>query len=453
MSGPSQQIHLAVFIHGMWGYPAHLNEAKRIMTEAHVEPSKDNKDGVQVRILVSDANAQENTYDGIDWGGERVAQEILDEVEKIADEGGKVTRISVMGYSLGGLIARYVIGILHQKGFFETVQPVNFTTFASPNLGLLHYPTLFSRLAHKFGPYLLSRTGEQFYAVDKWSKRGRPLVEVMADPERVFYQALALFPHIQFYANAMNDLTVPFCTAAVELHDPFMNHKKTGIDVVFQEGYEPIVKSWSIPAEPPAPAPKPKLFSKAWVKRFNNSLPIPPRLQFGFPGNIIMALLLPILIPSFIGFAIARLALSAKWSRARLRLLEKTDAPRLLSIVAELEREIEGFVNDATEIANQPSTPPTPSGTSDYPHPGPTDTEAHILVNDQGKLPGAPDFSPAQLRAHKHLNALPQLKKELVWIPEIRNTHAAVVARDVKNFPFHKIGQGVLRHWADSFIV
>lgn len=76
------------------------------MTEAHAVPS----DGVQVRVLVSDANAQENTYDGIDWGGERVAQEILDEVEKVATEGGKVTRLSVMGYSLGGLIARYVIG-------------------------------------------------------------------------------------------------------------------------------------------------------------------------------------------------------------------------------------------------------------------------------------------------------------------------------------------------------
>ena len=48
---------------------------------------------------------------------------------------------------------------------------------------------------------------------------------------------------------------------------------------------------------------------------------------------------------------------------------------------------------------------------------------------------------------------MPQLKKELVWIPEIRNTHAAVVARDPKNFPFHKIGHGVLHHWADSFVV
>ena len=65
---------------------------------------------------------------------------------------------------------------------FETIKPVNFTTFATPHLGLLKYPTMFSKLANKLGPWLLSRTGEQFFAVDKWSKRGRPLVELMADP-------------------------------------------------------------------------------------------------------------------------------------------------------------------------------------------------------------------------------------------------------------------------------
>ena len=42
-------------------------------------------------------------------------------------------------------------------------------------------PSFFSTLTHRLGPTLLSRTGEQFYAVDKWSATGRPLLEVMAD--------------------------------------------------------------------------------------------------------------------------------------------------------------------------------------------------------------------------------------------------------------------------------
>ena len=75
-----------------------------------------------------------------------------------------------------------VYSILKQKGTFDTVKPVNFNTIATPHVGLLRFPTMFSRMINTLGPRLLSRTGEQFFASDKWSQRGRPLIEVMADP-------------------------------------------------------------------------------------------------------------------------------------------------------------------------------------------------------------------------------------------------------------------------------
>jgi hypothetical protein len=75
-----------------------------------------------------------------------------------------------------------LISILHQRDFFATVTPVNFNTVATPHIGLLRYPSFFSKLGSFFGPRVLSRTGEQFYATDKWSKTGKPLLEVMADP-------------------------------------------------------------------------------------------------------------------------------------------------------------------------------------------------------------------------------------------------------------------------------
>lgn len=105
-----------------------------------------------------------------------------------------------MGYSLGGLLARYVIGyvlfvprcarssdteslrILHQNKFFEKVMPVNFNTIATPHVGIPRFPSTFSAIASYIGPRLLSRTGEQFFCVDKWSPRGRPLLDVLADP-------------------------------------------------------------------------------------------------------------------------------------------------------------------------------------------------------------------------------------------------------------------------------
>ena len=47
--------------------------------------------------------------------------------------------------------------------------------------------------------------------------------------DRIFYQALARFEHVRFYANAVNDVTVPYVTAAIELEDPFLEHSFNGI--------------------------------------------------------------------------------------------------------------------------------------------------------------------------------------------------------------------------------
>ncbi|KAG6837171.1 hypothetical protein H0H93_013761 [Arthromyces matolae] len=171
-------IHLLVLIHGMWGNPGHLSELKRIITDTYEGSS----DGVQLEVLVAETNSKEATYDGIDWGGERVAQEVADKVAELEKDGKTVTKFSVTGYSLGGLIARYLIGILYQRDFFKNVTPVNFSTVATPNIGLPRYPSFFSAVTSSLGPRLLSRTGEQFFLVDKWSASGRPLIEVMADP-------------------------------------------------------------------------------------------------------------------------------------------------------------------------------------------------------------------------------------------------------------------------------
>jgi hypothetical protein len=77
-----------------------------------------------LHILVAKRNAGSFTYDGIELGGERVCQEIEDEVEKLARLGQEIKRFSLVGYSLGGLVARYAVGLLDSKGFFEKIKPV-----------------------------------------------------------------------------------------------------------------------------------------------------------------------------------------------------------------------------------------------------------------------------------------------------------------------------------------
>ena len=107
--------------------------------------------------------------------------QIDDRIRTIEKSGRQVTRFSITGYSLGGLVARYIVGILHHRGFFDTVAPVNFTTIATPHLGLLKYPTWISKVTNRLGPQFLGRTGLQFYAKDSYADTGKPLVEIMAD--------------------------------------------------------------------------------------------------------------------------------------------------------------------------------------------------------------------------------------------------------------------------------
>jgi hypothetical protein len=77
-----------------------------------------------LNILVAKRNSGSFTYDGIELGGERVCLEIEEEIEKLAKEGQEIKRISIVGYSLGGLIGRFACGLLYSKGFFETIKPI-----------------------------------------------------------------------------------------------------------------------------------------------------------------------------------------------------------------------------------------------------------------------------------------------------------------------------------------
>ncbi len=77
-----------------------------------------------LHILVAKRNSGSFTYDGIERGGERVTHEIEEEVAKLAEAGQAIKKISLVGYSLGGLVARYACGLLYSKGFFDKIEPV-----------------------------------------------------------------------------------------------------------------------------------------------------------------------------------------------------------------------------------------------------------------------------------------------------------------------------------------
>jgi predicted esterase len=100
----------------LWGNPLHLKCMADELRKKHPEEN--------LNILVAKRNSGSFTYDGIELGGERVCQEIEEELEKLARAGQEIKRLSLVGYSLGGLVARYAVGLLHSKGTFEKITPV-----------------------------------------------------------------------------------------------------------------------------------------------------------------------------------------------------------------------------------------------------------------------------------------------------------------------------------------
>ena len=66
-------IHLLVLVHGMWGNPQHLAELARIAEEIHTTSTTD---GTALHILRAETIKDDSTYDGVDWGGERIAKEV-----------------------------------------------------------------------------------------------------------------------------------------------------------------------------------------------------------------------------------------------------------------------------------------------------------------------------------------------------------------------------------------
>ncbi|KAL8934888.1 MAG: hypothetical protein Q9216_005679 [Gyalolechia sp. 2 TL-2023] len=235
--------HLCVLVHGLWGNPSHLSYLARSLREKH---SEDN-----LNILVAKSNSGSYTYDGIETGGERVTQEIESLLQELEHKGASITKLSVVGYSLGGLIARYAIGLLHSKGWFERIQPINFTTFATPHLGVrTPLRGYHSQLWNAFGSRTLSASGRQLFTIDTFRDTNRPILSLLADPDSIFMQALSLFKNRALYANIVNDRSAPFYTTAISATDPFVD--LGAVNLRYLDSYSPNIL---VPEQAVSPKP------------------------------------------------------------------------------------------------------------------------------------------------------------------------------------------------------
>lgn len=152
----------------------------------------------------------------------------------------KITKISFIAHSLGGLVQMYAIAYIqkHSPTFFDLIEPINFITMASPLLGLNHENPLYVKFALDFG--LVGRTGQDLgltwraptIARSGWGAivgnlgenahrhvygdsqpESKPLLRIL--PTGPAHKALKKFRNRTVYSNVVNDGIVPLRTSCL----------------------------------------------------------------------------------------------------------------------------------------------------------------------------------------------------------------------------------------------
>ncbi|KAK4506808.1 hypothetical protein PRZ48_000541 [Zasmidium cellare] len=433
--------HLAVLIHGFWGNPNHLSHLRDTLQRQHPDD--------RLYILVAKSNSDNQTYDGIEVGGERIVNEIEQKLEELEKEGTNIKKISIAGYSLGGVLARYAIGLMESSGLFDTIQPINFTTFATPHLGA-RSPKLGARsfLFNYMGARTLSTSGQQLFLVDKFRDTGRPLLSVMADPNSAFMKGLKRFKNKWVYANTLNDRSVPYYTAFFSRVDPYVEVDK--IEVHYEPNQPPPGEVVLDPLDPVTPKKSPYEDMTTYQRLTN----VPQRTLNNIPFYLILISVLPLAIPVFMVNAGYQTYKSAervrhhesgkafKLDRYRVKLLEEAQAVQ--------DRVYEHAAGHQTE-QYLPRPPPEGESANGAPI---EKTESKRLALSRRETNKEKSHFPIlalkeeQFEMIDHLDQL-GFTKYPVHIQKVRHTHAAIVVRTPKETFIE--GKVIVQHWAEKF--
>ncbi|KAJ4528017.1 hypothetical protein HRR83_000768 [Exophiala dermatitidis] len=450
-STPNKASHLVALVHGLWGNASHLNYLVQALRERYSEE--------ELIIHACRNNGSSLTYDGIEVGGERIAKEIEDILEELGRDGYKITKFSIVGYSLGGLVARYAIGLLDSKGHFDKMTPVNFTTFATPHLGVRTPLTGYqNHLWNVLGARTLSASGRQLFMIDKFRNTNRPILSILADPESIFIHALARFQHRSLYANIVNDRSAVFYTTGISRTDPFTDLSK--IKIHYLQGYEPVILD---PDHPCDLIPHHELPSVYQRFRHNSQ-------TFLRRTPIILALV--VLIPIATLAFLANSCIQTFRSRRRIQLHEtdKQGAGFGMYRIPFMVREMRVGLEDAFENVNSAQEQEyLPQGSEEIAS-GIDSSSVSKLSNasteslltekadtnaskkEATTLERSPDFptlalTPMQFAMIKALDDV-GIRKYPVHIHKSSHSHAAIIVRSPR--PAFEEGKVVVRHWLEN---
>lgn len=389
-------------------------------------------------LLLTKRNSGSFTYDGIERGGERVCAEIEEEMKAIESNGGKITKLSVVGYSLGGLVSRYAVGLLYAKGILDKVECMNFTTFASPHLGVrTPLKGWHNHIWNVLGARTLSMSGRQLFTIDDFRGTGRPLLSVLADPSSIFMSGLRKFKRRTLYNNVVNDRSAVYYTTGIHKTDPFTNLEN--IKVKYVKGYENVILD---PVNPVTPHLKPR--APLSVSSITESGMVWLR---SVPFLLAVAVVVPI---GVVGYLLNSVVQNVR-SAGRIKQHESGEGGinvedyRFPLLIKEIREEMEHAFETLNSSQNQEYL-----ASGDEDNAGMAVEQRTRMARERRlSLPAQPTLAltPAQFEMVDGLNSL-GWRKYAVWIHKARHSHAVIILRmERKGFDE---GHIVLKHFVDE---
>ncbi|XP_076933374.1 putative lipase ROG1 isoform X2 [Bidens hawaiensis] len=244
--------HLVVMVNGLIGSAKNWRFAAKQFLKKYPN---------DLIVHCSKRNSALKTLDGVDVMGTRLA----DEVKSVIQRYPNLDKISFIGHSLGGLIARYAVAKLYTQdstnqvcqengnngsldepitqanvcsehisnGKIGGLEPINFITIATPHLGSRGHRQVpmfcgirsLERLGyHTCG--VLKRTGRHVYLKDKVDGQPPLLVQMASDTEDLkFISALQSFKRRVAYANVLSDHLVGWSTSSIRYRSELPKRK------------------------------------------------------------------------------------------------------------------------------------------------------------------------------------------------------------------------------------
>ncbi|GAB1314017.1 Serine esterase-domain-containing protein [Madurella fahalii] len=440
--GAVEADHLCVLVHGLWGNPNHMASIAKILRNQY-PPG-------ELYILVAKRNSGSFTYDGIELGGERVCLEIEEELELIKSKGGNIKKISIVGYSLGGLVARYAIGLLFARGVLDGLECMNFTAFASPFLGVRTPLRGWSnRIWNVLGARTLGMSGRQLFGIDKFRDTGKPLLAVLADPNSIFMSGLAKFKRRTLYTNIINDRSAVYYTTAIAKADPYTDMSK--VKVRYLPGWDDVILDPEDPVSPAPPSERepPTGSLEQWARRI--------------PFILAITVFLPIGVVAFLVNSAIQTVRSSRRVRRHERGLAGINVQgyRVNLWIKEIREAVEdayenlnssqkqAYLNVSDDDDGDDENGRSGGGQAGDEHGDASGREILALERKQSRGAAQPTLAlaPYQFAAIRALDRL-GWRKYPVWIHKHRHSHAAIIVR--KDKPEFDEGRVVLRHWVTT---